>query len=380
MLAAAEEALGPRLTAGLGVTKRGHGHPLRRCRLLEAGHPVPDEDGLRAAAEVERFVAGCAPGDWVLALLSGGGSALLPAPAGGISLAEKQAVTSLLLASGADIVEMNAVRKHLSRLKGGGLARAAAPARVATLVLSDVVGDPLDVIASGPTVPDPSTFADALAVVERRGLLERVPPGVRARLEAGARGEIAETPKPGDPLFARARTHLVATNRIALAAAARKARALGYRPLLLTSTLTGEAREVAGVLAAVAREARRSGHPLAPPCCILSGGEPTVTLRGNGKGGRNQELALAAALAVAGLEETVILSAGTDGTDGPTDAAGALADGATALRARAAGLDPRRHLEANDAYPLFDALGDLVRTGPTQTNVMDVQLVLLGRV
>jgi hydroxypyruvate reductase len=378
MMAAAEEALGKRLAAAICVTKRGHGRALSRARLLEAGHPVPDQAGLSAAGEVEALLAGGQAGDLVLVLISGGGSALLPAPAEGVTLAEKQEVTSLLLASGADIGEMNCVRKHLSRLKGGGLARRAAPARVATLILSDVVGDPLDVIASGPTVPDPTTFADALAVLDRRGLRQRVPAAVRARLEAGARGEVPETPKPGDPVFRGSLPVLVGSNRAAVSAAARRARSLGYRPLVLSTTVTGEAREVAAVLAAVAREARQSSQPARPPCCLLSGGEPTVTLRGSGKGGRNQELALAAALGLQDVPGVVFLSAGTDGTDGPTDAAGALCDGDTVSRARAAGLDPRRHLEGNDAYPFFAALGDLVLTGPTQTNVMDLHAAMVG--
>jgi len=377
MLAAAERILGARLSAGLAVTKRGHGQALARSRVLESGHPVPDEAGLAASVEVERMLAGLSADDLVLVLVSGGGSALLPAPAEGIALAEKQQVTSLLLASGADIGEMNCVRKHLSRLKGGGLARAAAPARVATILLSDVVGDPLDVIASGPTVPDPTTFADALAVLERRALLDRVPPAVRQRLLAGARGEIPETPKAGDPLFAGAVHHLAGTNRVAVAAAARQARRLGYRPLVLSTSVTGEAREVAAVLAAVVREARQSGQPARPPCCLLSGGEPTVTLRGQGKGGRNQELALAAALSLEGIEEVALLSAGTDGNDGPTDAAGAACDGTTVARARALGLDPQKHLRENDAYPFFAALGDLVMTGPTRTNVMDLHVALV---
>jgi len=378
MLAAAEAVLGDRLERGLCVTKRGHGAALARSAILESGHPVPDEAGLAAAAEVDRFLSGLSAGDLVLVLLSGGGSALLPAPAEGITLAEKQRVTALLLASGADIGEMNCVRKHLSRLKGGGLARRAAPARVATLILSDVVGDPLDVIASGPTVPDPTTFADALAVLARRGLLEQVPAPVRERLEAGARGAVADTPKPGDPLFRRTRHLLGGTNRVAVAAAAARARALGYRPLILTTTLTGEAREAGTVLAALAREVRASGHPAPAPCCLLSGGEPTVTLRSAGKGGRNQELALAAAFGVAGLPGVAVLSGGTDGNDGPTDAAGAICDGTTLARARAAGLDPRAHLDGHDAYPLLAAVGDLLLTGPTRTNVMDLQAVLMA--
>ena len=380
MLAAAEEILGDRLDAGLCVTKRGHALPLGRSRVMEAGHPVPDEAGLAAAGEVERLLRGATRDDLVLVLLSGGGSALLPAPVPGITLTEKQAATSLLLASGADIGEMNCVRKHLSRLKGGGLARAAAPARVATIVLSDVVGDPLDVIASGPTVPDPSSFGDALEVLRRRGLVDRVPGTVRLRLLAGARGELPDTPKPGDPLSRRCRALLGATNRLALDAAARRACALGYRPLVLTTTLTGEAREIGGMLAALAREVRSSERPVAPPCCLLSGGEPTVTLRGNGKGGRNQELALAAAFGLEKLPGVALLAAGTDGTDGPTDAAGAICDGDTLARARADGIDPARHLENNDAYPLLAATGDLLITGPTRTNVMDLHAVLVAGV
>lgn len=378
MLAAAEEILGDRLDAGLCVTKRGHALPLARSPVIEAGHPVPDEAGLAASEEVERLLRGTARNDLVIVLLSGGGSALLPAPVPGITLAEKQAVTSLLLASGAEIGEINCVRKHLSRLKGGGLARVAAPARVATIVLSDVVGDALDVIASGPTVPDPTTFDGALNVLRRRGLEDRVPGTVLQQLFAGIRGEIPDTPKPRDPLFRRCWVHMGGTNRLALDSAARRARVLGYRPLLLTTTLTGEAREIGGMLASLAREVRSSGRPVGSPCCLLSGGEPTVTLRGKGVGGRNQELALAAAFGLENLRDVVLLAAGTDGTDGPTDAAGAICDGSTLARARAVGMEPARHLANNDAYPLFAALDDLLMTGPTRTNVMDVHALLVA--
>jgi hydroxypyruvate reductase len=379
MAQAAEALIGERLADGICVTKHGHGAPLSRVQVRESGHPVPDAAGLAAADEVERFLRGGRPEDVVLCLVSGGASALLPSPASGLSLDDEQAVAKLLLACGADIVEMNAVRKHLSRLKGGLLARAARPARVVSLILSDVVGDPLDVIGSGPTVGDPTTYADALAVFARRGLLDRLPPAARARLEAGARGEVPETPQPGSDELSEVVNVLVGTNRLAVAAAAEKARALGYPPLVLSTTLTGETRHVAGTLAAVAREVTESGQPVRPPCCLLAGGETTVTVRGEGRGGRNQELALAAALALAGRPGVVLLSGGTDGTDGPTDAAGAIADGTTVERARAAGLDARAHLEGNDAYPLFSALDDLVMTGPTQTNVMDLQVILVGR-
>jgi hydroxypyruvate reductase len=379
MAAAVEEIFGDRVAGGLVVTKVGHGEPLRKVELREAGHPVPDEAGVRAARDLAALLGGVRRGDLVVCVISGGGSSLLPSPAEGIALEEKQEVTRLLLACGAAIGEVNAVRKHLSLLKGGGLARLARPAALLSLVLSDVVGDPLDVVASGPTVPDPSTFGEALEVLSRRGILSRVPASVRARLEAGARGELPETPKAGDPAFERAANVLVGTNALAMAAAARKARALGYRTLVLSTTVTGETREVAGVHAAIAREIAARCQPLPRPACILSGGETTVTLRGGGRGGRNQEFALAAALGIAGLPEVAVLSAGTDGTDGPTDAAGAVADGETVERARAAGLDPRAALDQNDAYPFFQALGDLVMTGPTRTNVMDLRLVLAGR-
>ncbi len=378
MARAVEQVFGARVAGGLVVTKYGHGEPLRRVELREAGHPVPDAAGVAASRDLAALLSRVQAGDLVVCVISGGGSALLPSPAEGIALSEKQEVTRLLLGCGATIGEINCVRKHLSDLKGGGLARLAQPATLLTLVLSDVVGDPLDVIASGPTVPDPTTFAEAQAILARFGVADRVPASVAARLAAGASGRLPETPKAGDPAFARAVNVMVGSNALAVAASAREARRLGYRTLVLSTTVTGEARQVAAVQAAVARELAGSGHPLRRPACVLSGGETTVTLSGNGKGGRNQELALAAALGIDGLERIAILSAGTDGNDGPTDAAGAFVDGATVTRARAAGLDPRAALERHDAYPFFAALGDLVITGPTRTNVMDLCLVLAG--
>lgn len=312
--------------------------------------------------------------DLILCLISGGASALTPAPVAPVTLADKQRTTALLLRSGADIHEMNTVRKHLSDFKGGQLARVAAPATVISLILSDVIGDDLDVIGSGPTVPDPSTFADAVQVLKRRGLLGKVPARVRRRLEEGA----AETPKPGDPVFRKVRNTIVGSNRLAISAAAERARALGYHVSILSSVIEGETRDVGGVHAAIAKEILATGHPVRRPACVISGGETTVTLRGNGKGGRNQEFVLAAAAAIRDLPGVVILSAGTDGTDGPTDAAGAIATGQTLERATALGMDWRSYLAANDSYRFFDALGDLIKTGPTQTNVMDVRLVLVG--
>jgi hydroxypyruvate reductase len=378
MAAAVEDVLGDRISRGVVVTKYGHVQPTRMVRIHEAGHPVPDDAGIKGAEAILDHVRGLGPKDLVLVLISGGGSALTPAPVDGISLSEKQALTKSLLACGADIREINTLRKHISRVKGGQLARVAQPARVVALILSDIVGDPLDAIASGPTVPDPTTFADALRILDKYRIRGEVPATVRARLEAGARGEVPETPKPDDPLFARVHNLIVGSNIQALEAARSEAHALGLTPMILSSSIEGETREIARMHAALAREIRTSGNPVTPPACLISGGETTVTLRGTGKGGRNQEFVLAAALDIAGLPGTVILSAGTDGTDGPTDAAGAIADGETCSRALALGLNPRAALDGNDAYPFFEKLGDLILTGPTNTNVMDVRLVLVG--
>ncbi len=378
MAAAVEEVLGDRITTGVVAVKVGHGGPTRVVRVREAAHPVPDAAGLAAATEVLDLVRGATADDLVIALISGGGSALLPLPVPGITLEEKQQVTKQLLASGATIQEVNAVRKHISAVKGGQLARAAAPARVLTLVLSDIIGDPLDAIASGPTAPDRTTFSQALAILERYGIRESVPPAVRGYLEAGAAGRVPETPKPGEPLFGRVQHHIVANNSQALETAAAAATDRGYRTLILASGIHGEAREVAKVLAALLLEVRATGHPIEPPCCLVAGGETTVIVRGQGKGGRNQEMALAAALHLDGTEGVLFFSAGTDGTDGPTDAAGAFSDGQTVSRGRAVGLEAARHLAENDAYPFFRALSDLIVTGPTRTNVMDVHLLLAG--
>lgn len=378
MARAVEEWVGDRGAGGVIVVKYGHGGPTARVRILEAGHPIPDDAGVAGARAVLHLAEEAGEGDLVIALISGGGSALVPLPAPGITLSEKQALTHDLLACGATIREMNTVRKHLSAIKGGQLARAAAPATVLSLILSDIVGDPLDAIASGPTVPDGTTFVDALGILDRYGLREKVAPSIIRHLEAGRRGAIAETPKPEDSLFGRVTSLVVGNNLQALEAAAEAAAGLGFRPWILSSSIEGETREIAKMHAAIAREVIATGHPVAPPCCLISGGETTVTLRGGGKGGRNQEFVLAAALALEGLRGVVVLSAGTDGTDGPTDAAGAVADGDTAARARAAGLDPARSLAENDSYPFFGALGDLVLTGPTGTNVMDVRLLLIG--
>jgi hydroxypyruvate reductase len=409
MAGALEEILGDRIAGGWINIKRGGAErrPLRRIHVHEAGHPIPDKAGLRGAREIVKILETAAEGDLVLLCLSGGGSALMPLPVEGVSLADKQAVTQALLACGADIREVNTVRKHLSQLKGGQFARAAQPAEVVALILSDVVGDPLDVIASGPSAPDNSTFADALAVLSKYGLESRAPRSVVEYLRAGTAGKKPETPKPGDrKMFAKVRNLLIASNAASVAACARKARALGYRPLVLSSTIEGEAREVARVLAAIARESLERGAPVKPPACLISGGETTVTLlrppkqrsfeerallrlpkrqsceeqalRGKGLGGRNQEFALAAAIAARGLKGVTILAGGTDGTDGPTDAAGAFADGATCDRAARLGLSAADFLARNDSCHFFQSLGDLLITGPTGTNVMDLYLLLVA--
>ena len=379
MAAALEEILGDRLTGGVVSVKYGHATPTARVRVMEAAHPLPDAASIAAADAVLALVHRAGEGDLVFILLSGGGSALLTSPAHGVTLEDKLAVTRLLLDAGAPIGDLNTVRKHLSRIKGGWLARHIAPARSVTLALSDVLGNSLDLIASGPTVPDLTTFDDALAVLRWGEVLDDVPQAVADHLRAGAAGLVPETPKPGDPIFRNAQTIIVGDLSQVLRAAAEAARGEGFTTAVLSTAVEGEAREVGAALGRRARAAHEGRYgPL--PVCLLQGGEPTVTVRGGGKGGRNQEVVLGAALEIDGLPRTLILSAGTDGTDGPTDAAGAVADGTTIARARRLGLAPRDHLDRNDAYPFFAALGDLLMTGPTLTNVNDLMLALVGDV
>lgn len=377
MAKAIEDILEDRVTEGWVVVKYGHGVPLKRTRTMEAGHPIPDEAGLVAAEKLLQHLESCTEDDLVLCAFSGGGSALLPAPRHPLKLFQKQETTRLLLECGAGIDEINAIRKHLSRSKGGALARAAYPATVVSLFLSDVIGDRLDVIASGPTVPDTSTFSECMQIMERYGLKGRIPGAVLEFLKKGEDSLIEETPKEGDPVFDRVQNLVVGSNREALLAAAKRAASLGYNTLVLTSRMQGEAREVAQVFAAIGKEICESGHPVAAPACVLSGGETTVSIRGSGKGGRNQEMALAAAIALDGWSRIAFLSAGTDGTDGPTDAAGAFADGDTFHRALLLKKSPREFLERNDSYSFFEQLGGLLKTGPTRTNVMDFVCVIV---
>ncbi|HEU4322305.1 MAG TPA: glycerate kinase [Roseiflexaceae bacterium] len=390
MARTAAELLGPDLTAGIVVVKQGHQDPASsdeesaqlntqhsKLRTLEAGHPVPDTRGVAGAHQIAELLKGATERDLVLVLISGGGSALLTLPATGVTLEDIQRLTEQLLGCGASINEINALRKHLDLVKGGGLARLAHPATVVTLVLSDVVGSPLDVIASGPTVPDRSSFAETWAVLERYRLTERAPASILERLRRGLDGGLPENPGPDDPVFARVTNLLVGNNPLAAEAALAAAREAGLETMLLTTFLQGEAREAGRLLAAVAREIAASGRPLRRPACMIAGGETTVTLRGDGRGGRNQELALAAAADLGGLADVALVALATDGGDGPTDAAGAVATGATLERARAQGLDVAAHLARNDAYPFFAALGDLLLPGPTQTNVNDLVFVFV---
>ncbi|WP_302556411.1 glycerate kinase [Desulfovibrio piger] len=374
MGAAVEELLGDRIDTGMLVVKYGHGLPLQQIAQVEAAHPVPDAAGAAATRALLELAAGAAD-DLVLCLLTGGASALTPAPVSGVTLEDMQQVTELLLRSGATITELNAVRKHLSRFSGGQLARTAAPAGVVSVIVSDVVGDALDVIASGPTAPDVSTFADCMDILARYGLGSAMPPAVLHHLRQGQLHQEAETPKPGDALFRHVQNTLVATNRQALDAAAEQARSHGFRPVILTDRMVGEAREQAALLVTQARQMAAELAADAQPVCLLAGGETTVTLRGRGRGGRNQEMALAASLALQDCPHICALFAGTDGTDGPTDAAGGCA---WAGNLAVAGLEQaRRALEENDSYAILHHCGALLRTGPTRTNVMDLAILLV---
>ena len=378
MARAVEDLIGERITQGLVNVKYGFAEALERIEVLEADHPVPDRNGVEGTRRIMDLLGAAGEKDLVVSLISGGGSALLPQPSGNIRLEEKQAVTRKLLECGASIDEINAVRKHISASKGGQMARAAAPATTINLMLSDVVGDRMDVIASGPFVPDESTFGEAWQILERYDLLESAPESVRSHLDQGRQGKQPETPKAGDPAFVRVTNLVIGSNIQALEQAATHAETLGYRTLILSSMIEGETRDVAKVHAAIAREMLQSRQPVPPPACIISGGETTVTLRGTGRGGRNQEFCLAAALEISGLpERVVLLSGGTDGNDGPTDAAGAVVDPRTVQKGKSAGLEAVAFLDNNDAYTYFTTTGELLMTGPTRTNVMDVRLILV---
>jgi hydroxypyruvate reductase len=377
MARAVEDLFGARIKKGIITVKYGFGERLLRTEILEAGHPLPDQKGLEGARKIVDLLQSAGERDLIFSLISGGGSALLPLTEGSISLGEKKALTQKLLECGATIEEINTLRKHISLSKGGQMARAAFPATTVNLMLSDVVGDKMDVIASGPFVPDQSTFKEAWAIIEKYGLTD-IPESIRSHLRKGLEGKIPETPKEGDMVFSRVRNRIVGSNLFALEAAKEEADRMGYRSLILSSTVEGETKEVARVHTAIAREILASGQPLRPPACVISGGETTVTIRGRGLGGRNQEFCLAAALDLDDLPpRVVVLSGGTDGNDGPTPAAGAIVDNYTVHRGIQAGMKAAEYLRNNDSFRFFEKTGELLVTGPTKTNVMDVRLVLV---
>ena len=377
MAVAIEDLLGDRVAGGVVVVKYGYRLPLQRIKVVEAGHPIPDEAGVDGAREIVELGQAAGENDLVLFLISGGGSALFPGPADSLTLADKQRTTQMLLQSGATIQEINAVRKHISKLKGGRFAKLVTPAHLVSLILSDVVGDSLEAIASGPTVGDATTYTDCLEIIQRYELIEKIPQTVVRLLQRGARGAVDETPKPSDAIFQKVQNVVIGSNQTALKAAKHHAGILGYHTKIISSSVEGESRTVAKSHAALVKEIALTDKPVRRPACLISGGETTVTIRGDGLGGRNQEFALAAAIQMDGLDGAVVLSAGSDGTDGVTDAAGGIVDGSTIQRGRAKGLDAAAFLTGNDSYRFLKATDDLLITGPTFTNVMDLQVMLV---
>lgn len=377
MAQASEDFFGDKISKGAIVTKYGHGKNLQFIEVFEAGHPVPDENGVRGTQSILEIVKEAQGGDIVLLLISGGGSSLFIAPIDRISLSDLKAVNQSLTTSGADIYEINSVRKHLSNVKGGNLASAAYPARVISLILSDVVGDDISTIASGPTAPDPTTFRDALSVIEKYDLTNDMPKSVMDHLSLGSEGRFPETFKKGDPIFDKVKNIVVGDAKMALAAAQERANDEGFNALVLSSSFTGDTGELSRFHRDIAMEIVKAKRPIKPPACIISGGESTVHVKGSGKGGRNTQFALHFAIDAKGIDGVYGLFCGSDGTDGPTDAAGAFAAHDTIDRAEEIGLDAESYLVGNDSYTFFESLGDLIITGPTKTNVMDIRLVFV---
>ncbi|MGD9158747.1 MAG: glycerate kinase [Desulfobacteraceae bacterium] len=377
MARAMEDLLRDRITKGLIVVKYGFTDELSYTETVEADHPLPDRNGVSGTKKILELTKSAGDRDLVFSLISGGGSALLPQPAGNILLEEKQAMTQKLLKCGASIDEINCIRKHISSTKGGQMARSAFPATTINLMLSDVVGDRMDVIASGPFVPDMSSFKDARGIIEKYKL-EDIPESVKNHLKAGMDGNIEDTPKEGDPVFDKVYNLIIGSNILALEAAEEEAKKLGYKTLILSSMIEGETKDIAGAHCAIAREIVKTGRPMSPPCCIISGGETTVTIKGKGMGGRNQEFCLVSAMDISDMKENVVmLSGGTDGNDGPTDAAGGIVDPLTLKRGKTAGISAVEYFNNNDSYNYLKKTGDLLITGPTKTNVMDVRMVLV---
>jgi len=376
MAVAVEDLLGDQITQGLVIVKYDHLELLEYISIIEAAHPVPDQNSVQGSTKILELAQAADERTLVLCLISGGGSSLMAMPANGLTLDDKQKTTQVLLGCGATIHEINTIRKHLSGIKGGRLAKAVYPATMVCLILSDVVGDDLDIISSGPGVADPGTFGQCIDIIHQYSIYNLLPQTVISHLQKGCQGIIPETPKSGDPIFEKISHTIVASNLDALKNAKEKAVQLGYHTLILSSVIEGETRDVALVHSAIAKQVLLSGHPVKTPACILSGGETTVTLKGKGQGGRNQEFALASAIEIQGHEQIVVLSGGTDGTDGPTDAAGGLVDGTSIDRAINLGLNPGKHLNENNAYPFLDQTQDLLKTGATNTNVMVVRILL----
>jgi len=377
MAFAIERILDKKITDGLITTKYGHKMPLAHIETVECGHPVPDEEGVIGTQRLLDKVSNLTSDTLVICLFSGGGSALLPAPAQGINLSEKQETTRQLLEAGCTIDEINTIRKHISQIKGGLLAKTAYPAKVVSLILSDVIGDKLATIASGPTCPDNTTYSDSLEIIRRYNLEKQLPIRVYKHIKNRLNNQECETPDHQSHWFDYVQNVVVGNNTIALESASNKARALGYNTLLLTSCLQGEAREAGIVLSSIAQQIRLNGQPVSAPACLLSGGETTVKLKGNGIGGRNQELALSAAIHIENWNNIAILSCGTDGNDGPTDATGAIIDGKTVPNGKSLGHSAQHFLANNDSYSFFSNLNQLIKTGPTGTNVMDIQIALV---
>ncbi len=377
MAKAVEECLSERVTSGFINVKYGHTLPLKYITIHEAGHPVPDVAGLQGSEQIIHWLKSAGERDLIIFLISGGGSALLPSPVPGLTLKDLQETTQTLLEVGASITDMNTIRKHLSRLKGGRLAKLAYPATLVALILSDVIGDRLDSIASGPTAPDESTYHTCRHIINKFNIQKKIPKPVFDFILSGQNGKEEETLKSKDPVFQHVQNVIIGNNIQAIKEAKRRAETLGYNSLILSSSMEGEAKEVAKMFASIAKEILSTKNPLPTPACVISGGEITVTIRGQGVGGRNQEFALAAAIEIDGLDNTVIFSCGTDGTDGPTDAAGAIVDGQTLKRAKQKQMDAENYLLDNNSYHFFKALDDLIFTGPTFTNVMDLRLIMV---
>ena len=378
MSRALEEIVGDRISFGHVNVKYGHLDKVSKIDIHEAGHPSPDQPGYDGAKKIFNILKEANEKDFIFFLLSGGGSALMPLPATGISLTAKQQTTNLLLSCGATIQEINTIRKHISMLKGGRLANIAYPSTLVTLIISDVIGDPLDSIASGPTVPDPTTFEDCLSILKKYDIVDKIPQKVLNHIKRGGKGLEQETPKSDEIIFENVHNVIIASNAMAFKEAKRKSIELGYNPLILSTMIEGETKEVAKVHAGIVKEIIKSNNPVKRPACILSGGETTVTIRGKGLGGRNQEFVLASAIDIAGMNNVVVFSAATDGTDGPLNPAGAVADGSTLDRALKLDMNPSDFLTNNDSYRFFLKLGDLITTGPTNTNVMDIRIIVVA--